>query len=696
MKSIFSKFFFLLFLLTGMGSAFAQNERKADSLKALLKENQSDTERANIYNKLADYYRQKDAIQHQEYALKGIETSRAINFSRGLANGYNMYGQVCENSARYESALKYYDSSMTKWKQMGNESEEAHMLLNMANVYNRMGDYPSAADYTIRSLKKQEKLKNEFGVAVCKLTLGNVYYQQDDIDGALRSYKEAYQGNKLSKKNPDFEGAVLGNIGAMYEQKKDYDSALIYMRMAVATFKKNGIETKLASAYNNMGACYRNLNQYDSAIYYGHLGYDIYKKGDRPEGVANALMGLGITEETLGNIDSALVYFSRGAIISQQIGARDLEANFYDGLSAVYKAKKNFEKALYYKERYMSIDDSLHGAEATAAVENLKKSYELDKKNKMMVEIQEAKQRSEDANRRNLIFFICGGVLLLGIIFVIVLMLRNKSKHNSLLERKNDEISQQKEEITASITYARRIQQSVMPDERILKKSGSEYFILNKPRDIVSGDFYWLAEKNDRTYIAVADCTGHGVPGALVSVIGVNILNKIIEQPGTPSPSEILEFLHVMVIHALNKDADARDTNDGMDIGLLCIDKKAKKAFFSGAGRPLYFNDTNGFHFIKGDRYSIAGEKSSDDAPFTEKEIPLTDTVTFYLSSDGYVDQFGETTGKKYLSKNFHELLVKVSGLPMNEQANRIDQEFTKWKGNLEQVDDVMVLGIRV
>jgi serine phosphatase RsbU (regulator of sigma subunit) len=286
--------------------------------------------------------------------------------------------------------------------------------------------------------------------------------------------------------------------------------------------------------------------------------------------------------------------------------------------------------------------------------------------------------------------------VLLCIIIAIVILLRNKQKHNALLEHKNNEISQQKEEITASITYARRIQQSVMPDERILQKSGYDYFILNKPRDIVSGDFFWLAEKNGKTYIAVADCTGHGVPGALVSVIGVNILNKILEQPGSPAPSEVLELLHVMMIQTLNKDADARDTTDGMDIALLCIDKALSKASFAGAGRPLYHHDGNMLHVVKGNRYSVAAEKSETESPFINIDLELKHGSAFYMSSDGYADQFGEATGKKFLSKNFHDLLSKVAFLPVKEQAKRIDEEFMKWKGNLEQVDDVLVLGIKI
>ena len=696
MRLRFSIILFSFFLLLWAKPSFAQDDRRGDSLKAILKNEQQDTNKVNIYNKLADYYRYRDKQQHMQYALKAIQTARKINFASGLASGYNMYGQYLENTGKYEDALLYYDSANTRWSQMGNEAQVAHMLLNSANVYNRMGNYPAAADYTIRSLKKNEKMNNTFGVAACNLTLGNVYYQQDDIDGALAAYKNAFVLNRLSKKNVDFEGAVLGNIGAMYEQKKNHFLALHYIRMAAATYEKNEMPGRLPATYNNMGTCFRNLNQYDSSIFYGRKGLLVATNAERPESVANAYLAMGTTEEILGSMDSAFLYFTRGLSISQQIGARDLEANFYDALSAVYESKKNYEKAFFYNERYSELYDSLHGIESTTSIQKLQQSYEIDKKNILMAQVKHEQLLTEKASRRNLIFFICGAVLLLGIIVTIIILLLNKQKHNSLLERKNDEISQQKEEITASITYARRIQQSVMPDERILQKSGYEYFILNKPRDIVSGDFFWLAEKNGKTYIAVADCTGHGVPGALVSVIGVNILNKIIEQPGSPSPSEILELLHVMMIQTLNKDADARDTTDGMDIALLCIDKASGKASFAGAGRPLYHHDGNGLHIVKGNRYSVAAEKSSADAPFTEVEIALSSGTTCYMSSDGYADQFGEATGKKFLSKNFHELLSKVSFLPVKEQAKRIDEEFMKWKGNLEQVDDVLVLGIRI
>jgi serine phosphatase RsbU (regulator of sigma subunit) len=700
----FLKIAFLFFLFAGSGSLFAQKKNPVDSLKALLAKEPVDTVKAEVYNNLADYYRYNDANLHQQYALKAIALSRKINYTYGLANGYNLYGQWFENKANYDNALQYYDSSLTKWNQLGQAEEVAHMYLNKANVYNRLGDYPSAAENTIKALNIQDKQKNTFGVAACNLVLGNIYYAQGDTDGALAAYKKAFVLNRLSNNNKDFEGATLGNIGAMYNQKGEYYLALHYMRMAEAVYRKNGMTLRLGSSYDNMGACFRDLEQYDSAIYYGKKGLKVYTESDRPEGVCNALLGLGLTEKHRNNNDSAFYYFSKGLDIAKKIGTRDLESNFYYELSIIYERKNDYKNSVEYLRKYVDLNDSLHGAETTSKIEQSQKSYEINKKNHQMEQMHEekvladeAKNRADEAYHRNLIFSIIGGILLFGIIIVIIIALRNKQRHYVLLEHKNTEISQQKEEITASITYARRIQQSVMPDERTLQKSGFDYFILNKPRDIVSGDFFWLAEKNNSTYIAVADCTGHGVPGALVSVIGVNILNKIIEQPGTPSPSEILELLHVMMIQALNKDAAARETNDGMDIALLCIDKNNRKARFAGAGRPLYQHiPGRGMQLIKGNRYSVAGEKSAADAPFSEEEFALAPGTIFYMSSDGYADQFGQSTGKKFLSKNFMELLSKVSSLPMKEQAQRIDEEFVKWKGNLEQVDDVLVLGIKI
>jgi serine phosphatase RsbU (regulator of sigma subunit)/tetratricopeptide (TPR) repeat protein len=688
-------FGFLFFLLLPFISP-AQVNKKVDSLKALLKNEMPDTTRAKVYYQLANKLRFNNPTEQKDYALKAIALSRKINFPFGLGSGYNQYAIAMENEGKYDLAIAYYDSSMTIWKQTKHIEEEAKIYLNEANVYQRTADYTTAVELCFHSLKLQEQIKDTFGIAVCQLTLGNIYYSEGNPKEALKNYEEAWRLNKSANTNTEFEGSVLSNIGSMFENMDQHDSALYYFRIAMSTFIKYGMQGSIGATYDNLGTTWKAKGRPDSAIYYYRLGLSMNTKLNHAENVVGALLSIGNFYRDQKNSDSALFYYNRCLTLSKKIKTRDYEKEVYFGMSKVYEDDKNFEQAVYYMHQYNIMNDSLHSEEQDSEVEKMRKGYEIDKKNKELLVMAGEKKLSDEEKKRDKIWYLSGFLFMLIILIVGLVMYRNKQKHTALLERKNEEISQQKEEITSSITYARRIQQSVMPDERILKHSGCEYFILNKPRDIVSGDFYWLYEKEDRTYIAVADCTGHGVPGALVSVIGINLLNKIIEQPGIPTPSEILELLHVMVIHTLNKDADARDTNDGMDIALLCIDKKNKKALFAGASRPLYYSDANGFHLQKGDRYSVAGEKKNTDPPFSECEIPLEGFVNFYLSSDGYADQFGEGTGKKFLSKRFQDLLASVCTLPMEEQCRKIEMEFNSWKGNLEQVDDVLVIGVRV
>jgi serine phosphatase RsbU (regulator of sigma subunit) len=695
----FSSLLLLLFPLC----LFAQSQKKIDSLERALKTETSDTSKANAYVSLADQYRYSDPVKHRQYALKGINLSREIGHRRALAASYNLYGIAMENEGRYDAALSYYDSALVTWKRAGNLHEQGRVYLNMANAYNRTADYPAAADYTIRSLKVQESVKDTFGVAVCQLTLGNIYYKQGDTEAALRAYQEAQALNESSVNNVGFSGSALSNIGAMYQQLEKYDSSLYYFRTALSLFASKGMTTKLGSTYSNIGTVWSSLGRNDSAMHYYRLGLSSHIKYDNPEGTTSALASIGNLHLDLSEMDSALFYYNKALLISKQIGTREQEMNLYYGISNAYKYKQDSAKALVYLQLYVDLNDSLHGQGQTIAIEELKKAYELDKKNQDVLMAEAQARLAEETNRRNMILFGSGGLLFIVVTGVGVIMYRNKQRYTHVLEKKNEEIflqnkiiAEKNKDITDSITYARRIQQSVMPDERILRDMTGEYFVLNRPRDIVSGDFLWLAEKEGRTYLAVADCTGHGVPGALVSVIGINLLNKVIEQPGRPSPSEILELVHAMMIASLNKDKAVRETNDGMDVALICFDREAGKVIFSGAGRPLYYRDSRGFHFLKGDRFSVAGEKKDGDAPFTDQEIPLEPGMSFYLSSDGYVDQFGEHSGKKFLSKRFSELLAEISTLPMPQQSARLEQAFMNWKGNLEQIDDILVVGVKV
>src|SRR5665213_1371213 len=456
MKKFFFKILSLLFLVPHF--SFAQETKKVDSLKNLLKGELPDTQRATVYNLLANKLRFTDISADLDYSYKALALSRKINYARGLGNGYNMCGLAFENEGHYADAIAYYDSSLTIWKQMGNEKEEAKMYINEANVYNQTADYPSATDFCIRSLKLQEKIHYVFGEAVCQLTLGNIYYEEGNSLEALKAYKVALKLNQSSDKNPGMEASSLTNIASMYEDLKQNDSALYYFRIAIRTFLKNGLNGELGSTYDNIGTALKSMGQLDSALYYYRIGLAMNIKMNRLENVCSGFLSLGNFYRDENNPDSAIYYYNRSLLISKQIGTRNNEMQIYYGLSDCFKQKKNYEEALSYLEKYNTLNDSIHGMQQTESVDKMKKGYEIDKKNKALLEAEIEKKLADDANRKNTILFICGSLLMLVVIVVIVVMYRNKQKHNSELEKKNDEISQQKEEITASITYARRIQ----------------------------------------------------------------------------------------------------------------------------------------------------------------------------------------------------------------------------------------------
>ena len=269
--------------------------------------------------------------------------------------------------------------------------------------------------------------------------------------------------------------------------------------------------------------------------------------------------------------------------------------------------------------------------------------------------------------------------------------------------KQRDEITIQKKDIEDSIIYAKRIQSAALPEDAFLKKLLPEHFILFKPRDIVSGDFYWAEKKGNKIIIVAADCTGHGVPGAFMSMLGISFLNKIVTEKEIIKSNEILDRLRENVINALHQSVDKFNAKDGMDIALSVIDYDANILYFSGGNNPLYHIRNNEATVYKADKMPIAIYDQMN--PFTYSEIKFEKGDAIYMFSDGYPDQFGGEKGKKYMSKRFRKLLVSISDKTMNEQKEKLDETIKKWqsypdlrhkKDEFEQIDDIVVIGVRL
>jgi serine phosphatase RsbU (regulator of sigma subunit) len=269
-----------------------------------------------------------------------------------------------------------------------------------------------------------------------------------------------------------------------------------------------------------------------------------------------------------------------------------------------------------------------------------------------------------------------------------------KKQHEDVLRQK-EIISKKNEEITADLRYSQRIQEAILPSEENIREILPQHFIVNIPKNIVSGDFYWLERTNNKVIVAVADCTGHGVSGALMHMMGIIFLNEIVKKKEIKEPGEIMGELRNYIMSSLHQTGKFGETQDGMDLALCTIDFDTYKLQFVGANNPLYIINNKGLTEIKGDRMPV-GININYDKPFTTHEFELQKGDTLYMFTDGYADQFGGVKGKKFRYKYFKELLIGINGSSMQKQKDVIEQTFYKWKGEHEQVDDVLIMGVKI
>jgi len=291
------------------------------------------------------------------------------------------------------------------------------------------------------------------------------------------------------------------------------------------------------------------------------------------------------------------------------------------------------------------------------------------------------------------IYFILAQLTVFMVIFFVILYFRGDAEaYEADLEEKNRTISKKNTEIIDSITYAKRLQEAIMPSEKEIYNNVPESFILYRPKDIVAGDFYFAEQKGDHFFVAAADCTGHGVPGAMVSVVCSNALNRAVIELNLTQPGEILDKVTEMVVDTFQKSK--HDVKDGMDISLCVINLKSRQIAWAGANNPLWYVTNGQLTEIKATKQPVG--KSDSYKNFTTHVLNLTKGSLVYLFTDGYADQFGGPKGKKFMYKQFADLILSNQDLEMGEQRNRLEHALVQWKGSAEQVDDVCIIGLRL
>ena len=413
---------------------------------------------------------------------------------------------------------------------------------------------------------------------------------------------------------------------------------------------------------------------------------------------------------------NALNYIRKAEDIAKKIDLKTDIPTIYESLSEAYDSIGDYQKSLYYFHKFKDTEDSLKTADRMKTILDLQTKYETDKKDAAvkLANLQKEKVEKTNQNQQLIIYgFVCVFIIVIVFSFIVFRQFKQIRKNNQELEHKNELITEQKEEITDSIHYAERIQRAILPQDQLIDEKISDKFILFKPKDIVSGDFYWMKiiERSKLLIATAADCTGHGVPGAFMSMLGVAFLNEIVTKPKVQESGQVLDNLRQSVISSLHQTGKEGEQQDGMDISLIAYNYETKGLMYSGANNPLYIVRSNEKEAIEADKilkgenhtlYEIKADKmpigiyKKELVDFKTNHFQLLDGDVLYMFSDGYADQFGGPKGKKFKYKPFKQLILNNVSKPMSEQREIFDTAFEEWKGDLEQIDDIILIGIKI
>lgn len=621
-----------------------------------------------------------------------------------------------------DTAIFFAQKGLKLAQAQGWKRGEADLALILGQGYDVQGKAPQAVEQLLTSIQAFEMLKDSLGLSDAYNAIGIVYGRNlRQPHDALKYYQKALQiAERLSKgKEEDRILYILTNIGIEQKRLGQLEKALETQMRALTIAKKFNDPYSLGSIYHNIGSIYIAMKDASQALEYLTLSNRIAAEKNNPYLAAANNNSLGKVKLMLGDLPGAINAAEAAMASGQQMGAMDYMRESSETLYEVYKALRQPEKALLYHEQFTRLKDSLVNQENTRQVERLQAQMEIDKKQQAIVLLEK-----DNANKQlQLIASIAIATLLLAAGAILIGAYRVKQRDNHLLQKqkaeireKNEELNQANEELstaletveqqkrniqtineelTASIHYARHIQQALLPSEKQLKQALPEHFIFYRPRDIVSGDFYWVHHTETTTILAVADCTGHGVPGALLSMVGTTLLRQIVTEKMVHRPEQILTELHAGIYQALRHNADIM-SQDGMDISIISIEKANGSAtvHYAGAMNPAYGITDQEFYEFRPTKKAIGG--TSDAIVFHHERLVLQRPAMLYLFSDGFQDQFGGTDGKKFMVRQFKETLRSLSSLSIEEQERNLIEIFDSWKQNHAQVDDVLVVGVKL
>ncbi|HCI57697.1 MAG TPA: hypothetical protein DFH96_02865 [Bacteroidetes bacterium] len=688
--------FVLCFMFLSV-SVWAQQE-ELDSLQQLLHKQADDTSKVNTLNELSYVYYQT-AVYDSElyYAQQALNLSQKLNWKRGMAVSLKNIGSACDDMGNNSDALYYYGRALNIFSSIDDKSGVSACYNNMGLVYRTIGNFSEALKNHYASLKIKEAIGDRNGIAPSYNNIGVVLNAQKNYAEAIKNHLAALEIRKALG-NKRGIASSYGNMGNVYQAQGNYAEALKNYEQTLKIEEEIGNKVGMTTALNNMGAAYYELGDYEQALQHNTDALRIAEEAGDLSSIAASSINTGNVLVKLKQPQAASEWLQKALEIGKEIGEVEVIKNSYEGLSQADSALGKYNDALQHYKMFISYRDSLINEENTLKTVQLQMQYEYDKKDAIARAVQEKKDEvtRQEVQKQKLLrnSFIAGFALMLALAAVSYRSYVRKREDNLLIEKQKLLVEEKNKEITQSLNYARHIQAAVLPNHSNINALLKNYFILYLPKDIVSGDFYSVLQNNGRVIVAAADCTGHGVAGAFMSMIGTSLINQLVNEKNITTPAVILDELNEGIINALKQRQGF--SNDGMDIALICLDHQKKQLQFAGVNRPLWLFRNHELLVVKPDKYPIGGMQVAHTTQFTNHVIELQTGDSCYLFSDGFADQFGGEQGKKLMSKRFKEYLMVMQHLPMDKQKEQLEQLFHSWKGACEQVDDVLVVGIKI
>ncbi len=643
--------------------------QKIKELENKLEHSISPQRKADILNKLCWDLRTTDIHKAADYAQQALDISEKEGYQRGIAHAKtNIAFAKYINGANVEVAFKLANEAVKIFESIG-DVQGIYSTTGILGIINwGIGNSEKAFIMMQQSLKLEHTEENLMWRAWGNYTLGTFYLEFNDYENALNHHQFSIPYFEEAGEIVGLAAATIG-IGDIYQSKGEHQKALDQYFEGLNLSKEESLKGTEARALNQIGLVYENLGQHEKAINYIEQSLSIREELNNFQGIISSFQALGLIHTKTKELEKALGYLHKAEEKAQTGQASRKLIKIYQSLAQVYKEKGDAWKALEFYEKYIHLKSELAGEESGIQLRNLKSVFEIEK----------AQNEAEIHKLKNI-----------------------------ELKKAYEQIEAQNKSIIDSIEYAKRIQEAILPPTEEIEKYSEHSFIYYAPKDIVSGDFYWIEmignhedediadlEKEKKVILSAIDCTGHGVPGAFMVVMANSLLNEIIIENKITDPAEILTRLDAKVISALHQNTKQQDnSNDGMDLGLICIDILRHQLVFSGARSSLYQVRDNQINEFKGSKFPV-GSVQYKEKIFQTIEIPIQSGDMYYLSTDGFQDQFGGEENRKYMKRNFRDYLLSISHLDMDSQKKHLHKEFKHWKGSHEQTDDVLVIGVK-